>query len=136
MATTGARLRVSRLVAALALGWCSFVLLANIAGGAFACAGDTSDCASVAGGGVPWDRARDLTSSPQYVSIIVLGLITMGVLILGRVREGLPGTSAALHRARTHCREHGAAAGAVVGPAVVRSCPKALNGPPPAVAKG
>ena len=83
MATTGARPRVSRLVAALALGWCGFVLLANIAGGAVSCAGDTSDCASVAGGGVPWDHARDLTSSPQYMSIIVLGLITMGVLILG-----------------------------------------------------
>ena len=83
MATRPARLRVSRIVAALALVWCGFVLFANIAAGAVSCSGDTSDCARVAGGGVPWDRASDLTGSPQYMSIIVLGLVTMGVLILG-----------------------------------------------------
>lgn len=83
MATTPPRLTVSRTVAALALVWCGFVLLANIVAGALSCSGDTSDCASVAGGGVPWDRARDLTSSLQYLSIVVLVLITMGVLIVG-----------------------------------------------------
>ena len=32
---------------------------------------------------VPRDRADDLTTSPQYVSVIVLGLVTIAVLILG-----------------------------------------------------
>lgn len=34
-------------------------------------------------GGVSWDRSEGLTSSPQYWSVITLGLVTMCVLILG-----------------------------------------------------
>ena len=33
--------------------------------------------------GVPWFRARDLTSSIEYISVIVLGLVTMWVLGTG-----------------------------------------------------
>jgi hypothetical protein len=41
---------------------------------------------------VPWDRADDLTTSPQYVSVIVLGLVTITLLILGiRGRQSLSG---------------------------------------------
>jgi hypothetical protein len=32
---------------------------------------------------VPWDRADDLTTSPEYVSVVVLGLAAITVLILG-----------------------------------------------------
>jgi len=37
-------------------------------------------------GGVLWDRSRDLTSSPQYLSVVILDLATIGLLAVGIAR--------------------------------------------------